>query len=115
MSEAEALLRLISRIQRLEDLPRTGWVVSGVPNPESIAAHSYEVAVIALWLAESIDDEVDVAHVLKIALLHDVGEALTTDIPAPVNSELPRRPPMSRSETPGSSRRGGQPMTQTRR
>lgn len=84
MSEATAVLRLLSRLHRLQALPRIGWVVSGISQPESIAAHLYEVALVALWLAESIDEPVDVERVLRIALLHDVAEAVTTDIPAPV-------------------------------
>jgi putative hydrolase of HD superfamily len=87
---AEALLRFVSRIQRLEALPRTGWLVSGVPHPESVAAHTYEVALVALWIAESIPEEVDTEAVLRIALLHDVGEALLTDLPLPVKQFLGR-------------------------
>lgn len=91
MNDASAtILRFISRLQRLEALPRTGWVVSGVPRPESVAAHCYEVALIALWIGESIPDRVDVERLLRIALLHDIGEALTSDIPRPVKDLLGR-------------------------
>lgn len=86
----DALLRFVSRVQRLEALPRTGWVVSGVPDPESVAAHTYEVALVALWIAESIPDAVDTERVLRIALLHDVGEALMTDLPRPVKEFVGR-------------------------
>lgn len=91
MNDVDALLRFVSRIQRLEALPRTGWVVSGVSRPESIAAHSYEVTLVALWIAESIPEEVDADQVLRIALLHDVGEALTTDLPSPVKDLIGRQ------------------------
>jgi putative hydrolase of HD superfamily len=81
---ADNLLRLITRADRLESLPRTGWLVGGVVQPESIAAHAYGVAVVALWIADTIDESVDTEQVLRIALLHDLGEALTTDLPRPV-------------------------------
>lgn len=84
MTESNAVLRFVSRLQRLEALPRTGWLVSGVARPESVAAHIYEVSLVALWIADSIDDPVDVGKLARIALLHDVGEAITTDIPTPV-------------------------------
>lgn len=77
-----AAMRFVSRVQRLEALPRSGWLVSGVTTPESVAAHSYEVAVIAMWIADEVGG-VDVERVLRMALLHDVGEALVTDIPTP--------------------------------
>mgnify|MGYP006188793661 CR=1 FL=1 len=81
---ADALLRFISRLQRLEALPRTGWLVAGVVAPESIAAHVHEVALIAMWIADHLDEPVDTERVLRIALLHDVSESLTTDVPKPV-------------------------------
>jgi putative hydrolase of HD superfamily len=85
MSErADKLLRLMTRADRLESLPRTGWLVGGVVQPESIAAHLYGVAVGALWIADTIEEQVDVERLLRIALLHDLGEALTSDLPRPV-------------------------------
>ena len=71
-------------MERLEALPRTGWLVSGVDRPESIAAHCYMVALTALYLADQIDQPVDTERLLRIALLHDAGEAILTDLPAPV-------------------------------
>lgn len=85
---SDRLLRFVSRLQRLEAFPRSGWLVSGVRDPESVAAHSYEVAVIAMWIADEIPDEVDVERVLRIALLHDIGESMTMDIPAPIKTRL---------------------------
>lgn len=90
MSDSTAVLRFVSRIQRLEALPRMGWVVSGVPRVESVAAHVYEVTLVALWIAESVDEDVDIERVLRIALLHDVGETLTTDIPTPAKHLIGR-------------------------
>lgn len=81
---ADELLRMLSRAERLERMPRTGWLVAGVQQPESVAAHSWEVALVALWLADNVDQAVDPERVLRIALLHDIGEALLTDLPRPV-------------------------------
>lgn len=78
------LLTLIHSAERLEALPRTGWITCGVTHPESIAAHSYNVTLIALWIADHIEQEVDTEKVLRMALLHDMGESLLTDLPAPV-------------------------------
>lgn len=90
MSDADALLRFVSRLQRLEALPRIGWVVSGVARPESVAAHLYEVALLSLWIAEMIEEDVDTERVMRIALLHDVGEAVITDIPTPAKRLIGR-------------------------
>lgn len=90
MDEEEELLRLFSRLDRLAELPRTGWLVAGVDDPESIADHVWEVAVVAMWLADRVETDVDTERVLRIALLHDVGEALLTDLPRPVKELVGR-------------------------
>jgi putative hydrolase of HD superfamily len=81
---ADQLLRFLNRAGRLESLPRTGWLVAGIQAPESVAAHSWEVTLTALWLADRVDREVDAERVMRVALLHDIGEALLTDLPRPV-------------------------------
>lgn len=55
----------------------------GVSHPESVAEHTFCVAFLAMILAESIEEEVDRGRLLTIALLHDLGEAFTTDLPEP--------------------------------
>ncbi len=85
-----SLIRLLTRAERLEALPRTGWLVCGVRHPESVASHSYMVTVVALFLADQIDAEVDVERLLRIAVVHDLPEALTTDLPRPVKELIGR-------------------------
>ncbi len=81
---ADELLQLLSRLERLETFPRTGWLTGGVQNPESISAHLYEVAVVTLWLADAVEADIETERALRLALLHDVGEAMLTDLPRPV-------------------------------
>lgn len=87
-TRADSLLRLLSRAERLEAFPRTGWQVCGIVNPESIASHSYAVAIVALWLADHVDDDINTEQVLRIALVHDLAEAMLTDLPRPVKELL---------------------------
>jgi len=78
------MLDLLIELGNLKRLPRTGWLLRGIPNPESIADHSYRVALITLFLADELKKRgvgVNVERALKIALLHDIGEARITDIP----------------------------------
>lgn len=88
--DIEGLLRLLSRADRLERLPRTGWLASGVQQPESVAAHSWEVTLVAAWLADHVERQVDVERVLRTAVLHDIGEAMLTDLPRPVKELVGR-------------------------
>lgn len=82
--QADILLLLLHRTERLEALPRTGWLVCGVDAPESIAAHAYMVCVTALWIADHMEAEVDAEAVMRMALLHDLSESMLTDLPSPV-------------------------------
>lgn len=61
----------------LKALPRAGWVRAGVPTPESVAAHSWGVAWLALVLCPP---ELDLRRVLAIAVLHDLPEVRAGDI-----------------------------------
>lgn len=87
---ATALRALWERLGDLKQLPRTGWLLAGVVQPESIAEHSFAAAVLALFLAESINADpesqglthpLNVDRVVRLALLHDLAESLVTDLP----------------------------------
>lgn len=80
-SEPVGLGQFLHRIGRLKRTPRTGWLDRGVPPgaTESVADHSFRTAILA-WLA-ALDAEADVNpdRVLKLALIHDLAEAVTGD------------------------------------
>jgi putative hydrolase of HD superfamily len=61
----------------LKNIKRTGWVRSGVPLPESDADHMHRCAICALLVT---DDTIDKIKLLRMALTHDLCEALAGDI-----------------------------------
>ena len=70
----------------LKGLKRTGWALAGVQdsNGESVASHAWGTAHISLLLVECFKNdgkEVDLARVLTMAIVHDLPEALISDIP----------------------------------
>lgn len=75
---------------RLKERDRMGWVERGVPDPESVAAHSWGVTFLALVVADdwaaAAGESVDLDRVLALALVHDLAEAETGDIPEPAAS-----------------------------
>ena len=73
----EDLLRLLP----LEALPRTGWVLAGVPNPETVAAHTLGVALTVLALGPRVLPPLDVDRAVALAVVHDAPEALLGDLP----------------------------------
>ena len=85
MSRLEALLQLLP----LDRLPRSGWTLAGVPQPESIAAHSLGTALVALALGPRVEPALDVDRSAALAVLHDAPEALLTDLPKRAGELLP--------------------------
>ncbi len=64
---------------RLKNEPRRGWIKSvDLEEIESVADHSFGVAILSLFEAER--RGYDVGHVLKLALVHDLEEAITGDL-----------------------------------
>ncbi|MFH1179725.1 MAG: HD domain-containing protein [Candidatus Bathyarchaeota archaeon] len=72
------LLDFLALAGRLKAIPRTGWVESGVVDPESVADHSFRTALLAMVLSDSMG--LDSCKVMRMALLHDLAEAKTGDI-----------------------------------
>jgi len=62
---------------QLKDVQRQGWVNAGVQSPESVAAHSWGMAVLALKLCP---EEVNLERVLKLCLVHDLPEVIVGDL-----------------------------------
>lgn len=69
------------KIGYLKHLRRTGWVVRGIPSAETVGSHSWRMAVMALQKEKEISQAgANTDHVIKMCLLHDVGEAVIGDI-----------------------------------
>jgi putative hydrolase of HD superfamily len=85
--EASGLITLLRELMKLKAVPRIGWLLRGVRDVESVAAHSFGVAFIAMMLADRAQargQRVDVERVLRMALLHDLTEARTGDLPSTI-------------------------------
>ena len=79
------MISTLIELQRLKRLERTGWTLRGLaPGAESVAAHSFGVALAAMMLADELiarGVKVDAERVLRIALMHDWAEARVGDMP----------------------------------
>ncbi|MFW5694243.1 MAG: HD domain-containing protein [Alkalispirochaeta sp.] len=70
----------------LKEVERTGWVLRGVEDPESVADHSWGTAQLCLLFASyaTIDpdlSEIDPHRAVSMALVHDLAEVHVGDIP----------------------------------
>ncbi|CAM9323411.1 unnamed protein product, partial [Sphacelaria rigidula] len=73
-SNALAFLRVVGKLKQLK---RTGWVHRGVSLPESVSDHMYRMAMCAFLVT---DPKLDRSRVMKLAVVHDLAEALAGDI-----------------------------------
>lgn len=86
MSDKSVPPAVVEAIGRLKEVPRTGWLDRGIPaaESESVADHSFGVALLAWLLAP---DELDRARVVELALIHDLAEAVVGDV-TPYDREM---------------------------
>ncbi|HLE07022.1 MAG TPA: HD domain-containing protein [archaeon] len=75
--DEKSLIEFAKICGKLKRTLRTGWVNRKVRNPESVAEHSWRAAVLCLVLA---DKNLDKNKLVKMAVVHDLEEALTGDI-----------------------------------
>lgn len=71
-------LAIVHCIAGLKERTRHAWMTSG--RQESVAEHSWRMALMAYFLRDEFPT-VDLTRVLLMALLHDMGEVFTGDIP----------------------------------
>lgn len=74
------ILDFLRAAERLKTTTRSAWTSAG--RSESVAEHTWRLCLMALVLAPDFPD-VDVAKLMKICVIHDLGEAIGGDVPAP--------------------------------
>jgi putative hydrolase of HD superfamily len=68
-------------INQLKQLYRQGWLQRGIPKSlcESVAEHSFSMALLAMLLLDRLSPKLDRQQVLLMALIHDLGEIYAGD------------------------------------
>ncbi|KAJ5076759.1 hypothetical protein M0811_00076 [Anaeramoeba ignava] len=74
---SDNLFEFLNFASKLKELKRTGWIKSGIPNPESVADHSFRVALLVLFFDPK---EINQEKAMKMGLIHDLGESIIGDI-----------------------------------
>ncbi|CAM9785815.1 unnamed protein product [Discosporangium mesarthrocarpum] len=75
--EASNVLAFLRVVGKLKNLKRTGWVHRGVSLPESVSDHMYRMAAASFMIT---DPTLDRSRIMKLAIVHDLAEALAGDI-----------------------------------
>lgn len=73
------LLEILHTAERLKDVTRHSYTSGG--RHESVAEHSWRITLMAFLLRDEFP-ELDMDKVLRMCLIHDLGECFTGDIPS---------------------------------
>jgi putative hydrolases of HD superfamily len=72
--------KFLFEMGQLKNLPRAGWLLLGIPQPESVAEHSFRVAATGITLAAM--EGADIGRTAALALMHDAHETRIGDVPS---------------------------------
>lgn len=75
---SKSVVNFMAIVGKSKKLHRAGWVREKIKDPESVAEHSFRVSVLAMVLSDPLG--LDKEKLIKMALLHDLGEVVTGDI-----------------------------------
>lgn len=82
------LLKILRVAEKLKC--NTRHCVTSTGRPESVAEHSWRLALMAMLLTREFP-ELDLNRVIRMCLIHDLGEAFTGDIPTFVKTDADSR------------------------
>jgi len=75
-----AILSFAYEAGQLKNLPRAGWLLAGIASPESVAEHSFRVAVLAYAIA--VQEGANPERAAALGLFHDFPETRIGDVPS---------------------------------
>ena len=85
INDLKKILKVFLTLQWAKELPRQGFIAMGFKRNEadSVAAHSFSTALLSYFLAKQLQktgEKIDPEKVLKMGLVHDIGETIVGDV-----------------------------------
>jgi putative hydrolase of HD superfamily len=78
-SELAGILEFLRHAEKLKNVTRNSWTSEG--QQESVAEHTWRLCLMSLVFEQSFP-EINYAKLVKICIIHDLGDAIGGDIPA---------------------------------
>jgi putative hydrolases of HD superfamily len=79
-SEGEQIIDFLHQAEKLKTILRHSWLSSG--RRESVAEHSWRMALMAILISPYLDKPIDLLKTLKLTIVHDLVEINYKDNPA---------------------------------
>ena len=83
-----SIVEFLQSAEALKDTLRSGHTGHG--RAESVAEHSWRLTLLVLLLRDEMQG-IDVLHLIELCIIHDLGEAIGGDVPAPLQFNDPNR------------------------
>lgn len=93
--ERKGILEFLKQSERLKNTLRSGFTSAG--RQESVAEHTWRLCLMALVMEEYFECA-DLSKVIRMAVVHDLGEAIRGDVPAPDQTPSGRRAEQERAD-----------------
>lgn len=74
------IIRFLNIAEKLKCELRHSW--TSTMRQESVAEHSWRLCIFSWLIKDELQDQYDMDKVMKMCLFHDLGEAITSDIPS---------------------------------
>ncbi len=99
-TDLQGCLAFIREAERLKSVLRSAHTSTG--RHESTAEHTWRLCLMAMVFAPHLHDEgappLDLARVLELCVIHDLGEAISGDIPAVLQDRVPDKSARERAD-----------------
>lgn len=78
----DPIIEIYFQINHLKHLLRQGWLMRGIPEEkcESVGDHTFSTALFAMMIAKKYFSKLDMMKVIKMSLIHELGEIDGGDI-----------------------------------
>ena len=87
-ADLSGVIEFLRAAEQLKNTTRTSWTSSGAQ--ETVAAHTWRLCLMSLLFERNFPD-VDIAKLIKICIIHDLGEAIGGDISAVEQQHQPAK------------------------
>ena len=87
------IYKYFEEINKLNNIVRTGWINRNVPleRRESVSEHIFTMALLSLAVIDKYKLNLDVEKVMKMILIHELGEIDAGDIALPKGDEIKKK------------------------
>jgi putative hydrolase of HD superfamily len=94
-ADLHGILAFLRHAEALKHTTRVAWTSTG--QQESVAEHTWRLCLMALVLAPRFPG-IDVGKLLRICIVHDLGEAIGGDISAVLQADMPNKAEQERAD-----------------